>query len=447
MANFRKLIGLLESDGKRLYATIKRKFPVNTEETSKLPVFDYGVSDKSYNRVFVWGHTKTGALGIPYVKSSESYDSIKNFLRPKRLGFGEKNKVKHATCGFGFTLFHTVNDDSKTLYGTGLNTDSQIGYHEVKKDHPLEIIFYPKPISLPIKYSENFKIHKISAGRAHSLVLSNVGLFAFGNNAYGQCGRPSIQDEDYIKSNYIHFIKNLGGKQIIDIECGQDHSLALTEDGSVYSCGWGADGQTGLGHFNNCSSFSKVMGDISKEKIVKLSSRCDFVMALNDKGEVFGWGNTEYGQITLPGGIQQICKPTYIEMLKPLGKIKDIAAGGSSCIVLNEDRQVFSWGFGILGFGPNVQQSTKPAKIPETLFGKNEFQPNNVVEKIQCGVSHYFAITNLGDLYSWGRNRNGCLGLGNESDQYFPLKVCLGGIVKNVHCGIDHSVAVCKPFI
>lgn len=58
-------------------------------------------------------------------------------------------------------------------------------------------------------------------------------------------------------------------------------SLAITEDGSVYSCGWGADGQTGLGHYNNCPAFTKIKGEIENEKIVKISSRSDFVLAVN----------------------------------------------------------------------------------------------------------------------------------------------------------------------
>lgn len=58
-------------------------------------------------------------------------------------------------------------------------------------------------------------------------------------------------------------------------------SLAITEDGNVYSCGWGADGQTGLGHYNNCEIFTKVGGDIQNEKIVKISSRSDFTLAIN----------------------------------------------------------------------------------------------------------------------------------------------------------------------
>lgn len=58
-------------------------------------------------------------------------------------------------------------------------------------------------------------------------------------------------------------------------------SLAITEDGAVYSCGWGADGQTGLEHYNNCSEFTRLKGDIENERIVNISSRSDFVLAVN----------------------------------------------------------------------------------------------------------------------------------------------------------------------
>lgn len=61
------------------------------------------------------------------------------------------------------------------------------------------------------------------------------------------------------------------------------YSLILTEDGKVYSCGWGADGQTGQGHYDSSSSFTWVRGDIESENIIKLSSRSDFTLALNGK--------------------------------------------------------------------------------------------------------------------------------------------------------------------
>lgn len=65
------------------------------------------------------------------------------------------------------------------------------------------------------------------------------------------------------------------------VVCGQDHTLFLTQSGAVYSCGWGADGQTGLGHYNNQGIPVKVKGDIEGEKIVQISSAADCVLAIN----------------------------------------------------------------------------------------------------------------------------------------------------------------------
>lgn len=56
---------------------------------------------------------------------------------------------------------------------------------------------------------------------------------------------------------------------------------------------------------------------------------------LTDKGEVFGWGNSEYGQLGTKDDIQQRNIPINIEMPKECGKIVDIAVGGSCCIALN----------------------------------------------------------------------------------------------------------------
>lgn len=92
-------------------------------------------------------------------------------------------------------------------------------------------------------------------------------------------------------------------------------------------------------------------------------------------------------------------------------------------IFVVESGEVYSWGFGLLGLGPKVQQTNKPIMIPPVLFGRNDFHPNSKVVKVVCGLNYSAALTNHGDLLMWGRNPRGCLGLGNEKDQYFPLKV------------------------
>jgi len=55
---------------------------------------------------------------------------------------------------------------------------------------------------------------------------------------------------------------------------------------------------------------------------------------LLDKGEVFGWGNSEYGQLLLDNDKYQINTPKNLP-LKSIGKITDIGASGSACIALN----------------------------------------------------------------------------------------------------------------
>lgn len=59
--------------------------------------------------------------------------------------------------------------------------------------------------------------------------------------------------------------------------------MFVTELGRVYACGWGADGQTGLGIFDNTGIPSPIKGDITTENIVKIACTADCVLALNGK--------------------------------------------------------------------------------------------------------------------------------------------------------------------
>lgn len=60
---------------------------------------------------------------------------------------------------------------------------------------------------------------------------------------------------------------------------------------------------------------------------------------------------------------------------------------------LPENGQVFVWGYGILGKGPKETFLKTPSILPPPLFGQNELQPNVKVVNINCGMSHFAAIT------------------------------------------------------
>ncbi|XP_047520237.1 RCC1-like G exchanging factor-like protein isoform X1 [Pieris napi] len=432
-------------------ATTKKKIH-DPKEEELLPIFQYPVSKSSDRRVYVWGLAETGALGLHMPnkrRAKKSYiNDFKLAWHPMRSSFCERFDVTQIACGYGFTVAAIKTNEQHKVFGTGINTDSQIGYHAPRIGHPLEMLLSPAPIYVPYKSLEN-KVIGVAAGRAHTFILTdNEGVYSLGNNAYGQCGRKINNAEEYRGSMHSHHISKLGKEKIIDICAGQDHSLFVTESGKVYSCGWGADGQTGLGNFDNQGPPAAVKGDITSEKIIKVASTVDCVLALNDKGEIFGWGNSEYGQIPMSSKQQQVnMSYALVNFTKGLGKIVDIAAGGSFCLICNDQGDVFVWGFGLLGLGPNVHHTANPKQIPPTLFGRNEFNSECMVQKVSSGIGHLAAITNSGDLYTWGRNRHGCLGLGHDKDQHFPLKVSIGAHVLNVSCSVDHTVAICKPFM
>lgn len=272
----------------------RTRLSILKQDVNKFPEYEFSRSKPKDRRVYVWGEATTGACGINESLHTQKYAKVVKC--PTRLPFAERFDVTDIAAGYGFTLFACkprMNDT--TLFGCGLNTDAQLGYqkHGGETNRPMELMIYPAPIELPKRSdTENMQILKVAAGRAHSIALSASDvLFALGNNAYGQCGRLIVENETFHSSELVHRIegKRIFGDEnddkIKDIVCGLDHSLLLTESGKVFACGWGADGQTGLGHFNSAESWCRVRGDIEHEKIIKLATKFDCVLALN--GEVF----------------------------------------------------------------------------------------------------------------------------------------------------------------
>jgi len=121
------------------------------------------------------------------------------------------------------------------------------------KDLPTDIEGYPyQPTPRVVELLSDAKIVQISCGDAHTVALSSDGkLFSWGGGGCGQLGHPDTQlmpkDEDGCpyqpKPKLISALKNMQVKQIA---CGKAHTVAVLENGHLYSWGAGACGQ--LGH-------------------------------------------------------------------------------------------------------------------------------------------------------------------------------------------------------
>ncbi|XP_020861348.1 RCC1-like G exchanging factor-like protein isoform X3 [Phascolarctos cinereus] len=402
------------------------------EAEAEAPVFQYvGERARRADRIFTWGFSYTGALGLPsLVKPSADGPAAGRKPRaiqpvPYRLELDAR--ISSAACGYGFTLLSSQTRDITKVWGMGLNKDSQLGFHRSQrgKSRGYEYVLEPSPVPLPLDRPQETRVLQVACGRAHSLILTDSeGVLSMGNNSYGQCGRAVVTDEVYSESHKVHRMQDFDGR-VVQVVCGQDHSLFLTDKGEVYSCGWGADGQTGLGHYDITSKPTKVGGGIVGVKVVQVATYGDFCLAVSAEGDLFGWGNSEYLQLASVTEATQVNVPTHLPF-SGIGKVRQAACGGTGSAVLNDEGNVFVWGYGILGKGPNLMETALPEMIPPTLFGLSDFSPDVRVSHIRCGLSQFAALTNKGELFVWGKNIRGCLGIGRLEDQYFPWRPHFG---------------------
>ncbi|XP_053130871.1 RCC1-like G exchanging factor-like protein isoform X2 [Hemicordylus capensis] len=418
------------------------------EADEAAPIFQYvGKRAPRKDRVYVWGFSYSGALGVPsFVVPDVGWKKRRRIqLTPYRLDVEEK--ISSTACGYGFTLLSSRTTDITKVWGMGLNKDSQIGFHPSRKDRAkgYEYVLEPSPVPLPLDKPQQTRVMQVSCGRAHSLVLTDTeGVFSMGNNSYGQCGRKVVEGEIYSESKLIYRLQEFENR-VVQVACGQDHSLFRTEKGEVYSCGWGVDGQTGLGHYDIASTPAKLGGDISGVPIAQVATYGDCCLAVSEDGDLFGWGNSEYLQLAAVTELTQVNVPRHLPF--KVGRVKEVCCGGTINALLNEEGHVFVWGYGILGKGPKLSEAATPEMIPPVLFGSLGFSPDICVARIRCGLSQFAAITNRGELFVWGKNVRGCLGIGRMEDQYFPWRVTVPGEVVDVACGVDHMVTRVKSFI
>ena len=192
-------------------------------------------------------------------------------------------------CGYGFTIFVPSSLTGAGLFGCGLNGEGQLGQHFANEDDPqsiFELLLTLQPIELSSpEVTPSARFTRVDCGRSHVVVVSEKHeVFCFGSNSNGQCGYPVKEGTDYLVDAKVHLVKELLDFRIKKVVCGYDHSLCLTECGKVFSWGWNADGQLGIGHTNSTHTPSLVKGDMTDEKIVDISCFADTCLAVNEKG-------------------------------------------------------------------------------------------------------------------------------------------------------------------
>jgi len=259
----------------------------------------------------------------------------------------------------------------------------------------------------------------------HSLLITHdQTITSFGLNDCGQLGLNNI-GEQYFPAK----IETL--KHIKQVSCGRNHSLALTELGEVFTFGSPDDGQLGLGDiFENVLIPTKIE---SLSNIKQISCGNSHTLVLNNQGEVFTFGENHSGQLGL-GHTEGQSVPVKIESLSG---IKYVACGGNHSLVVHDSGEIFAFGgnrFGQLGIGNNINQLV-PIKI--------NYLMDIPIQSVICGFEHSMALTNQGNVYSFGNNVKGQLGKGTSfNNSFIPVKIDMLGNIKQLSSGNSHTMAL-----
>ncbi|KAH3708324.1 RCC1 and BTB domain-containing protein 1-like isoform X2 [Dreissena polymorpha] len=276
------------------------------------------------------------------------------------------------------------------------------------------------PIFSLLDPNEATKIAKIcvfgSSGNEAIYITSSDDVYAIGSNCSGCLGLG-----DSHSSLEPRRIDSLCRKRIVDVAFGSGpHVLAVTDTGEVYS--WGHNGYCQLGNGGSTQGVVPLLvsTNLQGRRVSKVACGSHHSMALTIEGEIYAWGQNNCGQV---GSGTTTNQPTPRKVIAVIGSrvAISIGCGQTSSMALMEKGEVYGWGYngnGQLGLGNNVNQPN-PCRV--------QMLQTTILSQIACGYAHTLALSDEGELFSWGANSYGQLGTGNKANLVTPSRVSADG--------------------
>lgn len=163
---------------------------------------------------------------------------------------------------------------------------------------------------------------------------------------------------------------------------------------------------------------------------------------MTDRNDVYSWGRGYEGQLGVSERIEVAAKPNYVKGFFGVPVVY-IAAGAFYSLAITHDNKLYGWGesrLGQLGLGVKSRMVRTPTYISvhesEETVGNKNVSSVSVKEEIpkldtteariiycSAGLGHTMAISDEGELYTWGFNNCGQLGIGDQKSRWEPVRV------------------------
>ncbi|XP_016408301.1 RCC1 and BTB domain-containing protein 2-like [Sinocyclocheilus rhinocerous] len=243
----------------------------------------------------------------------------------------EELRLIRQACVFGSAaneaIYFTVNDE---VFALGTNCSGCLGLGDTQST------IEPRRIDILC----GKKIVSLSYGTGPHVVIATADgeVYAWGHNGYSQLGNGTTNHgltPALVSTNLI-------SKRVTEVACGSHHTIALTTEGETYGWGYNCNGQLGLGNNGNQQTPCRIAA-LQGINIVQVACGYAHTLALTDEGFVYSWGANSYGQLGT-GNKSNQAVPTLINMDKE--RIVEVAACHTShtSAAKTQSGQVLMWG-------------------------------------------------------------------------------------------------------
>ena len=293
---------------------------------------------------------------------------------------------------------------------------------------------------------------QVSCGEDFTVcVTDDHNVYSFGSDYYGCLGVDNELGDEVLTPSPIPFFNS---HPVIEISCGQNHVFAITREKEVYSWGCGEFGRLGLGNEDDFTT-PQLVKTPGTHCIDHAFSGFDGTFLITTSGRVLACGSNENNKLgfnSLTSGLRKRkqkvfdipCQYTFTTV-KPLLRYNIVTVFPGATHTAAVDIFGHLYMFGSNRHGQLGLGDTKRHSEIKRVGG---VFVGKMVENVACGDSYTVVNTNESEVYSWGNGSNGRLGVNtNNQSTALPRTILGSHQVSNIAANHWHTVAILEKVL
>ena len=264
------------------------------------------------------------------------------------------------------------------------------------------------PLPIPTQITSN--VGHITCG-----IGQDTKAYCWGNNGQGGVGDGTTTNRD----EPTEVIVPSGATRFTALWSNHMHTCGNGDNETTYCWGWNMDGQLGDGTTVNKTTPTPVSTPSGVEYFINISGGFGHTCGIGNDYQTYCWGRNDQGQLG-DGTTVNKTTPTLVSMPSGVDYFSAIEVGFSTSCALGNDNKLYCWGQnddGQIGDSSTTDRTTPTAvSLPSGVTAFTDFD---------TGSNFTCAQGNNNDLYCWGRNDHGQLGIGSLYPQTTPTSVLM----------------------